>query len=113
MNQNPAHLIGAKLAYRTTNLVDAFLDDPTEHESKTKLFDALLAVRQYLRRTVVACREGHQADGGRAATPELPGRHVRSKPDLFHYLLHSFPGSIGNVRHAINNSRNRLIRNPR
>ncbi len=113
MNKNPANLIGAKFIYRPTNLVDALLDDPTEHESEAKLLDALLAVRQYLRRTVITCREGHQADRRRAATPELSGCHVRSEPDLFHYLLDAFPGSIGNVRHAIDDSRHRLIRDSR
>src|SRR5580698_1795734 len=113
MNQNPANLIGAKLVNRTTNLVDALFNDPTEHESEAKLFDALLAVRQDLRGTVVACRESHQTDRRRASTPQLAGGHVRSEADLFHHLLDTLPGSIGNVRHAVNHSRHRLIRDSR
>src|ERR1700730_1171698 len=110
MDKNPAHLVGAKLIDRPPNLVDALLDDPFEHESEAKLFDASLTVGQYLRRTIITCREGHQPNRCRASAPELPGCHVGSESDPFHNLLHTFPGSFGNVRHAIDDSRHRMIR---
>src|ERR1700759_3893517 len=112
MNKNPAHLVRAEFIYRPTDLVDAFRDDSAEHEPESELFDALLAIRQDLRRAVIPRRKSHQADCGRAPTSKLAGCHIRSEPDPFHHLLDTLPGSIGNVRHAIDDPRHSLIRNP-
>src|ERR1700759_5759910 len=108
MNQDPADLISTKFSDRAANFVDAFLDDSTEHESETEFLDALFAVGQYLRRTVIAGRKGYQTDRSRPSTSELPGCHVWPESDLFHDLLDTLPGFIIHVRPARYDSRDRL-----